>query len=52
MAALTLWDYYLYTQLPEEFKTLLAPMDQEFLNKCKKDLEDQISKVTLFTSES
>ena len=52
MAALTLWDYYLYTQLPEEFKTLLDPMEQEFLDKCKKDLEDQISKVALFTSDS
>ena len=46
-----LWNYFIYTQLPDEFKSLIETPNQDFLNKCKSDLEDQLSKVALFKSE-
>ena len=51
ITVMRLWNYFIYTQLPDEFKNLIEPPDQDFLNKCKSDLEDQLSKVALFKSE-
>ena len=51
ITVMRLWNYFIYTQLPDEFKNLIDPPAQDFLNKCKSDLEDQLSKVALFKSE-
>lgn len=43
-----LWNYYLYSQMPEEFKKLFGDLPDEYLNKCRKDLEDQQARIAIF----
>lgn len=41
--ALCIWNYYLSTQLPSEYKELFAKMDDEAVAKCKAMYEKQAS---------
>lgn len=51
MAVLTLWDYFIYTQLPDEFRCLITPIDQGYLDKCNSELEAQKNKIDFLSSE-
>lgn len=51
MAVLTLWDYFIYTQLPDEFRCLITPIDQGYLDKCNRELEAQKNKIDFLSSE-
>lgn len=48
MPVMRLWNYYLYSQMPEEFKKLFGDLPDEYLNKCRKDLEDQQARIAIF----
>ena len=46
-----LWNYYIYTQLPESFKDLIEDLPSEYLDNCKKELEELKSKISFFEKE-
>lgn len=46
-----LWNYYIYTQLPESFKDLIEDLPSEYLDNCKKELDELKSKISFFEKE-
>ena len=48
MPVMRLWNYYIYTQLSKEYTVLFGQLPQDYLDKCKHDLELQMSRVEMF----
>lgn len=48
MPVMRLWNYYIYTQLSREYTVLFGKLSQDYLDKCKHDLELQMSRIEMF----
>lgn len=49
MGVMRLWNYFIYSLLPDEFKALVKGIPETYLEQCKKDLASQIESVASFS---
>ena len=49
MGVMRLWNYFIYSLLPDEFKLLVQGIPEPYLEQCKKDLATQIESVASFS---